>query len=166
MCNFTPHRFTNWVCMPLSPQRTHQPRSKPLTNLPVCHTQTSSAQSVPTQLIHHSKCPSPTTGALKLCITATRTDEVCPLSAHELEPEQKRSGTCGACELSRVARDEKPAKAKIIGSEVGKEGEKKEGPKKEFKRSLPLKGKGRGPVRQSPRLRDRESEEPMKLTRR
>jgi hypothetical protein len=62
----------------------------------------------------------------------------------------------------RVAREEKLAQAKVVGSEVGEEGEKKE-----VERSLPLRGKGKGPVRrQSMRLRDRRRGEPVKLTRR
>jgi len=75
-----------------------------------------------------------------------------------MEPEQKRSGTCGACETIRVA---KLARAKVVGGEAGEEVGKVE-----VGMSLPLRGKGRGPVRQSARLRDRGIEEPMKLTRR
>ena len=35
-----------------------------------------------------------------------------------MEPEQKRSGTCGACETIRVA---KLARAKVVGGEAGEE---------------------------------------------
>jgi hypothetical protein len=158
MCNFTPHRFTNWVRTLSSSPATHH-QSKPLTILPVC-----SQINITNQFTTNpnSKCPSPTTGALVLCIPATRTGEICAPSARELEPEQKRPGTCGACELVRVAGEEKLAKARVLGTEVGMEGEKKQ-----VERSLPLRGKGKGPVkRQSTRLRDRGGEDPMRLTRR
>jgi hypothetical protein len=64
--------------------------------------------------------------------------------------------------VSGSAGEKKLAEAKVIGSEVREEGEKKQ-----VERSLPFRGKGKAPVRrQSTRLRDRGGEDPMKLTRR
>ena len=94
-----------------------------------------------------------------MCITATRTGEVCAPSARDVEPEQNRPGTCGACEFLRAAAEEKKAlpkakaKAEVVGSEVVEEGETKK--KTRVEKSLPLRGKGRAaPVRQSTRLQN------------
>jgi hypothetical protein len=93
-----------------------------------------------------------------MCITATRTGQVCAPSARDVEPEQNRPGTCGACEFVRAAAEEKKAlpkaKAEVVGSEVVEEGETKK-KKTRVEKSLPLRGKGRAtPVRQSTRLQN------------
>jgi hypothetical protein len=95
-----------------------------------------------------------------MCITATRTGEVCAPSACDVEPEQNRPGTCGACGFVRAAAEEKKAlpkakaKAEVVGSEVVEEGETKK-KKTRVEKSLPLRGKGRAaPVRQSTRLQN------------
>jgi len=93
-----------------------------------------------------------------MCITATRTGQVCAPSKQDMEPEQKRPGTCGACESVRVAAEEKKAlaEAKPVGGEVVEEGQKKKKKKTtRVEKSLPIRGKGRAaPVRQSTRLRE------------
>jgi hypothetical protein len=93
-----------------------------------------------------------------MCITATRTGQVCAPSARDVEPEQNRPGTCGACEFVRAAAEEKKAlpkaKAEVVGSEVVEECETKK-KKTRVEKSLPLRGKGRAaPVRQSTRLQN------------
>lgn len=82
-----------------------------------------------------------------MCITATRTGEICPASALERKSEQKRPGMCGACELARVAAEEKAlAEVKVVGCDSGVEAGKVD-----VERSLSLRGRGKGtgPVRQS-----------------
>lgn len=160
MCNFTPHRFTNWVYTTNEPSKT-QPANKP-SQYVSCPWFKHIKQNPPTNpsLTPCSKCPSPTTGALLLCITATRTGSVCAQSAQKRNPEQKRSGTCGACELVCAAAAEKKKLAEV--KRVGGEGGEKVG----AERSLPLRGRGTGSVRQSARLRDRGSGAPQNLPRR
>ena len=98
-----------------------------------------------------------------MCITATRTGEVCAPSARDVEPEQNRPGTCGACEFVRAAVEEKKAlptakaaaAAEVVGSEVVEEGETTTKKKTRVEKALPLRGKGRAaPVRQSTRLQN------------
>jgi hypothetical protein len=88
-----------------------------------------------------------------MCITATRTGEVCAPSKQDTTHELKRPGTCGACEFARVAAEEKKAlaKAKPVADEIEEEGHQRK--KTKVEKSLPIRGKGRAPVRQSTRLR-------------
>lgn len=172
MCNFTPHRFANWVCPHLT--NTLKIETNPLNNLtvsPTSHSQTNQQNQTNTSPAIESLCAIPTTGALLMCITATRTGEICPASALERKSEQKRPGICGACEFARVAAEERAlAEAKIVGYDSGVEAGKEGGAGKvDVERSLSLRGRwrGTGPVRQSTRLRAaRGRGESQKLARR
>lgn len=166
MCNFTPHRFANWVCPHLT--NTLKIETNPLTNLtvsPTSYLQINQQNQTNTSPTIESLCAIPTTGTLLMCITATRTGEICPASALERKSEQKRPGMCGACELARVAAEEKAlAEVKVVGCDSGVEAGKVD-----VERSLSLRGRGRGtgPVRQSTRLRAaRGRGEPQNLARR
>lgn len=98
----------------------------------------------------NSTCPTPTTGALLLCLTATRTGGVCPPSTLEREPEEKRKqGMCGACERVRAtaAAAEKAlaevSKAIVVEEEAGK-GAAGGGIKRPIRLSARLAAQGRG----------------------